>query len=117
MAAINGHVDVLRHLVWYGADINSREGKSGYTALHYAVQRGDERLMHYLLTECIKLNVNALTYGGRSVLQLGYQVPANFLQLLRSKGVPSPYSSDDDEYDSETDDEVSIIATNNVTKS
>lgn len=99
---------MLRHLVWYGADINAREGKSGYTALHYAIEKGDERLIHFLLSECTKLNVQALTYGGRSALQLGYLVPSPLAQVLMSRGVPSPYTSEeDDDDDSDMDDEVS----------
>lgn len=108
VAAIHGHVEVLRHLVWYGADINAREGRMGYTALHYAIARGNERLIHFLLTECHKLAPDALTYGGRSALQLGYNLPSSLVNVLLAKGVPSPYSSDDEEVDdSSSEDEVS----------
>lgn len=109
MAAINGHVEVLRHLDWYGADINAREGKGGYTALHIAIERGDERLTNILLAECKKLNVEVETYGGRTVLELGYPVKQWIEHALRERGIPSPYTSED-EYDDEDDDEdVGII--------
>lgn len=107
VAAIHGHVEVLRHLVWYGADINAREGRMGYTALHFAIARCDERLIHFLLTECNKLTPDALTYGGRSVLQLGYRLPSSLVNVLLARGVPSPYSSDDEVDDSSSEDEVS----------
>ncbi|KAJ3644367.1 hypothetical protein Zmor_027032 [Zophobas morio] len=106
VAAIGGHIDVLRHLVWYGADINAREGRQGYTALHYSIERGDERLAHFLLGECKKLNADAVTYGGNSALQLGFPVPSTIAEALRSRGVPSPYSSDDEFSDSESESEV-----------
>lgn len=102
MAAIYGHIDVLRHLVWCGADINAREGKSGYTALHYAIERGDENLALFLLEECKKLNPSEVTYGGRSALQIGYPVSSKVQGELKQRGVPSPFSSDD-EYDSDSD--------------
>ncbi|RZC34589.1 cactus isoform 2 [Asbolus verrucosus] len=114
VAAIGGHVDVLRHLVWYGADINAREGRQGYTALHYAIERGDERLAHFLLSECNKLNADAVTYGGSSALQLGFPVPSTIAEALRSRGVPSPFSSDDEYSDSESESEVTYENSNTL---
>ncbi|XP_017774370.1 PREDICTED: NF-kappa-B inhibitor cactus [Nicrophorus vespilloides] len=100
LAALNGHVDVLRHLVWYGADINARDGCSGYTALHYAMQRNDEKLVRFLLTECKKLNVHAVTYGGRSALQLGIPVTNILMDALSDRGVSSYLSSEEEDSDS-----------------
>lgn len=79
----------------------------GYTALHYAIARGDERLIHFLLSECTKLVPDALTYGGRSALQLGSKLPSSLVNVLLAKGVPSPYSSDDEIDDTSSEDEVS----------
>lgn len=107
MAAIHGNIDVLRHLHWYGADINAREGKSGYTPLHLALENGHERVAEFLLRECpSKINVNALTYGGRNVLQLGITISPRLTQVLLSRGVEqiTPFNSDD-EYESEDDDD------------
>lgn len=109
VAARHGHVEVLRHLVWYGADINAREGCTGYTALHYAVERRDEPTVQFLL-QCDKLNVEAETYGGRNALEIIRILPTSIDKALRNRGVPSPYFSDDDddEIDSEdSGDEVS----------
>lgn len=52
-----------------------------------------------------RLNPTVLTYGRKSVLQLGYQMPSNLTEALRLRGVPSPYSSDE-EYDDDSEDEV-----------
>ncbi|KAJ3621812.1 hypothetical protein MTP99_002365 [Tenebrio molitor] len=111
VAAVGGHIDVLRHLVWYGADINAREGRQGYTALHYSIERGDERLAHFLLSECAKLNADAVTYGGSSALQLGFPVPSTIAKALRSRGVPSPFNSED-EYYSDSDSESDLMYEN-----
>lgn len=113
VAALNGHIDVLRHLVWYGADINAREGKSGYTPLHIAIQRGDEKLTNFLLKECKKLDVEVETYGGRSALELGYPVQQWIEHALRQRGIPSPYISED-EYDDSDDDEDMLYETTNM---
>lgn len=29
VAAIHGNIEVLRHLIWYGANVNAREGCGG----------------------------------------------------------------------------------------
>lgn len=106
VAAIGGHIDVLRHLMWYGADINAREGRQGYTALHYSIERGDERLVQFLLSECDKLEVDAVTYGGNSALQLGFPVSSTVAEALRAKGVPSAFSSDSEYSDSDSESEL-----------
>ncbi|KAL3269475.1 hypothetical protein HHI36_008544 [Cryptolaemus montrouzieri] len=96
VAALNGHIDVLRLLIWHGANVNAREGKSGYTALHLAVEKQNDRLAYFLLTECEKLDADATTYAGRSALQLGLPVNRGLMTVLLSKGVASPYSSEDE---------------------
>ncbi|CAH0555926.1 unnamed protein product [Brassicogethes aeneus] len=103
VAASNGHVDVLRHLYWYGANINAREGCSGYTALHFAVENRHEEAVKFLLDECPKLDVNVTTYGGKSALQTTPYISQAMTSMLTVNGV-SPYNSED-EYDDESDDD------------
>lgn len=59
------HVNVMRELVVRsGADVNAREGKAGYTALHMAVERGDKDLVKFLLDECAaSVNLEVASYG------------------------------------------------------
>lgn len=117
VAAQGGHVDVLRHLVSHGADINAREGCGGFAALHYAIQRGDERLGYFLLSECKKLKADVLTYGGNSALQLGYPVSSKIAEVLRSRGVPSysrSYDDSDDDSDSDFYENSSPIFVHNL---
>lgn len=115
-AAQGGHVEVLRHLVSSGANINAREGTEGYTVLHYAIKQGDERLADFLLHQCPQLNVTAVTYGGNSALQLGFPVPDEVGDVLRSRGLSSPFSTDEEEEeeDSESDSEQSMYEKNSM---
>lgn len=75
-AAVTGteqkkHVDVMRELVVRsGADVNAREGKAGYTALHMAVERGDKDLVKFLLDECSSLNLEVASYGRWTAYQI-----------------------------------------------
>lgn len=115
VAALNGHIQVLQHLVWNGADINSREGTGGYTALHIAIERGDENLAGFLLSHCKSLNPNTLTYGKKSPLQLGCTVTPALFEALKQCGVESYYSdSEDDYYDDSTDEEEMPYDTTNM---
>lgn len=107
VAASSGQVEVLSHLVSYGADVNAREGRGGYTPLHIAIEQGDEQLARYLLQNCKTLDVNVLTYGNRSALQLGCPVTEPLTKALLDRGVSSTYSSED-EYDDSSDDEVGV---------
>ena len=51
MSAIMGHGDILRLLVNSKADVNVQDSKSGKTALHHSVERGDLAMTGYLVTE------------------------------------------------------------------
>ena len=51
VAAQNGHHDVIKQLVNTKADVNIQDSKSGKTALHYSIERGDLPLSGYLVTE------------------------------------------------------------------
>ncbi|KAG5896853.1 hypothetical protein JTB14_024192 [Gonioctena quinquepunctata] len=77
----------------------------GYTALHYAVKQRDEALIQYLL-DCKNVDLEVVTYGGRDVLEDNKILPAKIKSKLRNRGVPSPFSSEDeDEFDSEDEDD------------
>lgn len=99
IAALSGHIEIQRLLIWYGADINAREGKGGYTALHIAVERGDEALVQFLL-EVKGLWAGARNYAGRTPRQLA---PPPLRALLQHD---DDESDDEQDEDDESDDEV-----------
>lgn len=57
------------------------------------------------LSQCEKIDLETLNYRGRTALEVTRMVPSQLMQLLRDRGMPSPYVSDSEEDDS---DEVSI---------
>lgn len=63
LAAINGHLDIVKLLLDSGTDINVPDGKSGKTVLHIACFIGSYELLKLLLryTTC---NLNAQTFDG-----------------------------------------------------
>ena len=46
-----GHQDVLKQLVNAKADVNVRDSRSGKTALHYSIDKGNLPVTGYLITE------------------------------------------------------------------
>nr|WMZ41591.1 cactus protein [Altica viridicyanea] len=105
LAAMHGHLDVLKLLIWYGADINAREGCMGYTALHYAVQMSREEVVKFLL-DCKTLDIDTMSYNGKDALEINRIVSSNIRQALISRGLPSPYSSEDEFDESDSGDEM-----------
>ncbi|XP_055637024.1 NF-kappa-B inhibitor cactus-like [Toxorhynchites rutilus septentrionalis] len=104
LAAENSNLEILRYLVNAGADVNSREGKSGYTVLHYAIETGNEQIAAYLLTECPRIGLEQITYGGLTAYQLATLLNHSSIQhKLRSRGAEplTPPESDYEEMDSE----------------
>lgn len=82
-----------------------QEGKSGYTALHYACELQNEELVQFILEECTnQLNVETCTYG----LLTAYQLAAEhnnerLMGKLEQYGAEllSPPQTDDDDVDDE----------------
>lgn len=108
IAAQGGHKEILQHLTWYGADINAREGKSGRTAIHYAVEARDQSLVAFLAEGC-RASLTLETYAGLTPYQLaianGANVIANQLLSMGAPGdaLPTYLTADDDlDYDEVT---------------
>lgn len=103
LAAQGSHIEILRHLMWLGADINAREGKSGRTPLHIAIETFNEVLANFLLEECQKVNLEAATYAGLTAYQLAVIAQNQQMQVhLERRGVElltPPESDDDSDFD------------------
>lgn len=110
LATETSNVEILQYLVRAGADINSREGKAGYTPLHMAIETNNMTVLSFLLSDCPTIRLEQVTYAGLT----GYQLAAirqnsSLLEVLSIRGAEplSPPESDyDDEDDSEEDDQI-----------
>ncbi|XP_023934945.1 NF-kappa-B inhibitor cactus [Bicyclus anynana] len=100
LAATAGRVELLQMLVFYGADINARDGLAGWTALHVAARRGDVSLTQYLLQRCSGVATDARDYAGRTPRRLARK---NRAATLFANVDESDASSSEDEYDSDSD--------------
>lgn len=93
-------------------DSRLQEGRSGYTALHYACENGNEALTRYILSECKQLDIETCSYGLLTAYQLAADqqnlVLMNALQqygaeLLSPPDSDDSYSEDDDDDDDDND--------------
>ncbi|XP_073827649.1 NF-kappa-B inhibitor cactus [Musca autumnalis] len=100
LAAQAGHIEILRILVTYGADINAREGKSGRTPLHIAIECCNEDLANFLLDECQKLNLETATYAGLTAYQVACVLNKSEMQDILEKRGAEPLTPPDSDYDS-----------------
>lgn len=106
LAAEVGSIEILRYLINAGADINAREGKSGLSALHISIERGNEGLANFLLDECPRISLEAVTYAGLTAYQLAaIQDKRILLKDLTRKGA-AQISPPDSDVESDSEDEL-----------
>lgn len=100
LAAQGSHIEVLRHLFFFGADINAREGKSGRTPLHISIEQCNEILANFLLEECQqKINLETVTYSGLTPYQFACILQNHKLQIDLEKFGAEPLTPPDSDTD------------------
>uniref|UniRef100_A0A1B6E4R3 Uncharacterized protein n=1 Tax=Clastoptera arizonana TaxID=38151 RepID=A0A1B6E4R3_9HEMI len=105
LAALNGFVEILRYLVWSGANINARECKAGRSALHLAIERRDEQMCIYLLT-IRGIDLELETYAGATAYQLAARIDLKLANQLIELGVDTYLGDFTDDEDDDDDDEM-----------
>jgi len=100
-------------LTQFGANINTREGKSGKTPLHWAVEYQKCDLVQFLLKKC-RANINVKSYAGHTPLYLAWsllQIYPNssrlksLVQFLKENGGEPAVAPIDSESEMRTDSE------------
>lgn len=117
VAAVNGHVDLVRLLLRSGADLKAKEGLAGYTALHLAVEHEDWPLFDFLLPECQRAScLNEETYSGRTAYQLTLDANSKFAkkarrELKRYGAILEPLPESDSDSSSENSEDEETMKT------
>lgn len=106
LAAETGSIEILRYLIDAGADINAREGKSGHTALHISIERGNEALANFLLDECPRISLEAVTYAGLTAYQLALIQDKRILLNDLTKRGAEQISLPESDIESDSEDEL-----------
>ncbi len=80
VAASFGNLEILRHLVAAGADVNRRGGTSDGTALNEAASKGHLEIVQYLFSRGATLDVDEPHYNPLfSAIYGGHEAVVNFL--------------------------------------
>lgn len=104
VAAEGSHLEVINLLLSKGSDINTMDGKSGRTVLHYAAECNNRPLLEYLLTH-YRVKVDARTYGGQTPLMLAQGRGHNsIVQRLMQAGAVFQHPREDSDSDDEMDE-------------
>lgn len=97
------NISIMRALESNGANVNTREGRAGYTALHMAVESKASDVVKFLCEECNTLSIDTENYGGLTAFQVSLLVDQEALaEYLVEKG-STPYYTEEDS-DMEDDD-------------
>jgi len=114
LATFGQHYEFLWFLNAYKGDMNAMEGRSGKTALHYAVNMRDERLVEMLVRPrevggC-GVWINARDWAGRTALQCakinGFEAIAKFLAAVPGCDTTlEDNNTSDEDFEFDTDDE------------
>ncbi|KAL4237407.1 hypothetical protein ACF0H5_002124 [Mactra antiquata] len=112
LAAENGHIETIDVLLSKGANVNTRDGKSGRSILHYAAESGFMPLLSYLVQQkhC-ELDINCMTYSGMTPIMLangrGQHEAVRFLQQAGAF-CDTDSSSGEEDMNEESYDDVKI---------
>lgn len=100
---------LMRLLASNGADVNAREGRSGYSALHVAVESKAAEVIKFLCEECKTLNIDTENYAGLTAFQLSLLTNQDIVaDYLMTQGA-TPYFTniEDSDMDDSSDDDYS----------
>lgn len=110
LATFGQHYDFIRFLSWSGADMNATEGRSGKTALHYAVNKRDLNLVGLLSSQkslggC-EVYLNHRDWAGRTPIQCAtINGDLDIVTLLKSlPNCDSAQWESDEDFEFDTDE-------------
>lgn len=102
------NIPILKLLAKNGANINAREGRSGYSALHLAVETHSNDIIKFLCEDCDTIDLDYENYGGLTAFQLSLltnqESMANYLVKKGATAYYTPESDYDDDSDVSTND-------------
>ncbi|XP_022185058.1 NF-kappa-B inhibitor cactus isoform X2 [Nilaparvata lugens] len=107
IAVMKRSIQLVQLLLWHGADINSREWKSGMTPLHLAVQLKDQQMIDLMVSQCKNLDLEEQTYAGLTAFQLAaLQNSTTLAHYLLQKGADNCPIDEDSEEEDDDEEEV-----------
>lgn len=97
------NISIMKALESSGANVNAREGRAGYTALHMAVETKANDVVKFLCEECNTLSIDTENYGGLTAFQISLLTEQEPLAEYLVKKGSTPYYTEEDDSDMEDD--------------
>lgn len=98
------NMPIVRALELSGANVNAREGRSGYTALHLAVETKAHEVIKFLCEESNTTSIDTENYGGLTAFQTALLTDQETsADYLISRGATPYYTEDSDMEDDSSD--------------
>lgn len=95
---------IMEVLEKVGANVNAREGRSGYSPLHMAVEKIDKNVIEFLCEKCNALSIDTENYGGLTAFQLSLLMnQEKIANYLIKKGATPYYTPEDSDIDDDDD--------------
>jgi NF-kappa-B inhibitor alpha len=95
---------LMQLLASNGANVNAREGRSGYSALHKAVESKAAEVIKFLCEECQVLSIDTENYAGLTAFQLSLLTnQENVANYLMSRGATPYFTSEDSDMEDDSD--------------
>ncbi|XP_058789978.1 NF-kappa-B inhibitor cactus-like [Phymastichus coffea] len=96
IAAYMGDLEIVCLLVRNGADVNAREGLCGRTALHLAIERNNDPVVHYLVQ--FPETLNTKIYSGEAAHEIAINCWPEYVETNKvSETPPGSLTLEDDE--------------------
>lgn len=89
VAAKSGQLEVLKYLQGVGCNMNEIDSQSGKSALHFAAQSGNEKVVDYLLANTY-ININTQDNFNNTALHYSVQAPLPYVTIGLLKGGANP---------------------------
>lgn len=84
IAVSSNHIKFVRLLMDYGANVEAKDGLTGNTALHLAVERGYESIIMLLLKKS-QTCLNLKNYAGKTAYQIARNFNSQYTKILKKK--------------------------------
>merc|ERR1712018_213473 len=109
LATFGKHHEIIRFLCFKGANMNATEGRSGKTALHYAVNMRDNDLVGLLAGPksrgCCQIDLDTKDWAGRTPIQCALINGDDYIvAILASLGADTTPSMESDDNEDADDD-------------
>ncbi|KAL7306492.1 hypothetical protein TKK_0001191 [Trichogramma kaykai] len=104
LSIINGNLDLIRYLLYIGANLDTQDLKGGRTTLHLAIEMRKYDIVRLLVSD-YSPNFDIMCYSGLTPYDLAYRSNIQFAHELLKLGVPKSFSTSEENDDTSSEED------------